>query len=657
MDDVVRVREHGGPARAVPLLPGDTLAQALFRAGCFAGRPLCSGIGRCGACRVRFASSAPPPVPQDARRLSPAELADGWRLSCAHPAAAAAGAEIEVPSAAAGPHPSVPAAGRAPAEAGAAGAGFSLGLDLGTTGLAFRAVPASGRGRAIEGQAHNPQLGAGSEVMSRLAFAARGGADYLRDLILDFLRRVIRDLPGPVLRLGVAGNPAMIHLLLGLDFSGLAAAPYRLAFAGGREMELAPDLPWAYVPPLFGPFVGADASAGLFAVVRSGAKPPFVLVDLGTNGEFVLGLPDGRFLAASVPMGPALEGVGPRQGRLAGPGTAVAFELSPAGLSPVPFEGGEAAVTAIGGTGYLSLLARLRAAGVLCEDGRFADPARASPLGRRILAGLRDDAGEPRLDVAGVSLWAASGGVPQGQGRLKSGLFRDVPGRRDRPRGSFGHITWPGPSAATWTRGPGGLGVLPRPARPVPTRGQLLPFRGVPLLSDQAARRGDPSRPAGGPRWSICGVPGVREFAGAFVKRIGVSLCRLCRPAGKKRRGFKRRPRVAGGRVAPRKTAARANASGWPRRVRGRSGRSPRPRSTDRGRSGGPRRRRPAAPGRGPRPPTPPWPGPGLGRLFPAPGPRPRPFWPTTSWCSAGPAPAGLPRPRPAFGHPSLSAP
>jgi uncharacterized 2Fe-2S/4Fe-4S cluster protein (DUF4445 family) len=416
----------------------------------------------------------------------------------------------------------VPAAGRAPAEAGAAGAGFSLGLDLGTTGLAFRAVPASGRGRAIEGQAHNPQLGAGSEVMSRLAFAARGGADYLRDLILDFLRRVIRDLPGPVLRLGVAGNPAMIHLLLGLDFSGLAAAPYRLAFAGGREMELAPDLPWAYVPPLFGPFVGADASAGLFAVVRSGAKPPFVLVDLGTNGEFVLGLPDGRFLAASVPMGPALEGVGPRQGRLAGPGTAVAFELSPAGLSPVPFEGGEAAVTAIGGTGYLSLLARLRAAGVLCEDGRFADPARASPLGRRILAGLRDDAGEPRLDVAGLSLWASDVEeilkVKAACNLAFSGLFRAagiVPGELSAIylAGAFGSHVDPADLEA--------LGVLPSAGAARCRRAGNSSLSGVCLLlSDQAARREILEAAGRTTVIDLAASLGTEEFAGAFVKRM-----------------------------------------------------------------------------------------------------------------------------------------
>jgi uncharacterized 2Fe-2S/4Fe-4S cluster protein (DUF4445 family) len=398
MDDILFVSGQESPCR-VPLAAGDTLAQALFRVGFFVGTPLCSGIGRCGACRVRFLSDPPPPVPQDLRRLSPAELSEGWRLSCAHPAREAAGARILPP-----PRGRF---GAASAASAAAGPGYALGLDLGTTGLAWRAFPESGTGEILAGQDPNPQLGAGSEIMSRLAFAAReGGAGLLRGLVLDYLRRVASGLPGPLIRLGVAGNPAMIHLLVGHDTSGLAAAPYRLFFTAGGESPLAPDLPPAYVPPLLGPFVGADASAGLFAVTRAGAVPPFLLADFGTNGEFLLVLPGGRVLAASVPMGPALEGVGPRLGRMAGPGAAVAFELGPGGIAPVPYPAGGGAVTGIGGTGYLSLLARLAAVGVLGPDGRFAR-APASPLGRRILAGLAGD-GEPRLDLpGGLALWAS----------------------------------------------------------------------------------------------------------------------------------------------------------------------------------------------------------------------------------------------------------
>jgi len=524
MDDTLVV--SGGKARrSLPLAPGDTLAQALFRAGYFVGRPLCSGIGRCGACRVRFVSGAPAPVPQDVRRLGPGELAAGWRLSCAHPARAAAGAEIEAP-AAAGPHEAPRVTPGTAGGAGRAGTGYVLGLDLGTTGLAWRAFPASGAGEALEGQAPNPQLGAGSEIMSRLAFAARDdGARLLRELILDVLRRVASSLPGPVTRLGVAGNPAMIHLLLGLDCSGLAAAPYRLSFRGGHESALAPDLPPAYVPPLLGPFVGADASAGLHAVMRGGAVPPFLLADFGTNGEFVLALPGGRFLAASVPMGPALEGVGPRLGRVAGPGVAVGFELTPAGLSPVAYRDGAdpADVAAIGGTGYLSLLARLVSVGVLRSDGRFAGPgASLPPLGCRILAGLALDGGEPRLDMGRLALWASD--VEEVQ-KVKaacnlafSGLFRAAGlgiGALSAIHlaGAFGSHAAPDDLEA--------LGFLPSGGAAKCRVAGNASLDGVCLLTAGAAARRDILETASRVEVvDLASAMGPEDFAQAFVKRM-----------------------------------------------------------------------------------------------------------------------------------------
>lgn len=522
MDDIICVFGDTEIRRVRPA-PGDTLAQSLFRAGFFAGTPLCSGIGRCGACRVRFVSAPPPPVPQDLRRLSPSELAAGWRLSCAHPADAAAGSRIAMP-------PPVPETAVPAAFAGPASRGYVLGLDLGTTGLAWRAFPEGGEplpGEVLEGQDPNPQLGAGSEIMSRLAFASRAdGAGLMRNLVLDYLRRVIAGLPGPVVHLGVAGNPAMIHLLLGRDASGLAAAPYRLSFAAGEEQFLAPGLPPAYVAPLLGPFVGADASAGLFAVMRAGARPPFLLADFGTNGEFVLALPDGRFLAASVPMGPALEGVGPRLGRMAGPGVAVGFELGPQGLAATPYPGPGASgpVTGIGGTGYLSLLARLLSVGAVTPQGGFPpDGGAASPLGRRILAGLGRTDGEPRLDLPGaLSLWASDVEealkVKAACNLAFSGLFR-------------ASGTGPGELSAIWLAGAFGshvipedlemLGFIPSGAAARCRVAGNASLDGICLLTrDEAARREMRAVAARVAVVDLVSAMGARDFAETFVKRM-----------------------------------------------------------------------------------------------------------------------------------------
>ena len=67
---------------------------------------------------------------------------------------------------------------------------------------------------------------------------------------------------------------------------------------------LAPDLPPARIPPLLAPFVGADISAGMAAIAFGPDPPryPYLLADLGTNGEFALALSPEEYLLASVPM-------------------------------------------------------------------------------------------------------------------------------------------------------------------------------------------------------------------------------------------------------------------------------------------------------------------------------------------------------------------
>lgn len=396
---MIVLRTHQGRELRLAADAGQTLAQAIFLAGLWDGVPLCAGLGRCGLCRVRFVSPAPPPAAEEARRLGPEGLALGWRLSCLHPAAPC---EVELPA----PRRSAAPRGtvlRAPQAQGP----LLLAVDLGTTSIHWAAL--SGGQVLSTGQGLNPQMGLGSEIMARLAYAQRpGGTETLSGLVLDRLRQLVREAEQahgrPVERLCVAGNSAMTCLLLELPAEGLARAPYRLDYAGGEERTLAPDLPPALIPPLLAPFVGADLSAGLAALHFSPGGPPahpYLLADLGTNGEFVLALSPTEHLLASVPMGPALEGVGLRHGRTAGPGAVRAYALTPGGLAPEhverpPLPGEDPGIT---GVGYLSLVAGLLRAGVLDESGRFVVPA--TPLGRRIASGLSQSGGEPTLALPG----------------------------------------------------------------------------------------------------------------------------------------------------------------------------------------------------------------------------------------------------------------
>jgi len=161
--------------------------------------------------------------------------------------------------------------------------------------------------------------------------------------------------------------------------------------------------------------LSARTSAPEWPPSPSGRIPratPYLLADLGTNGEFALALSPEEYLLASVPMGPALEGVGLRHGRTAGPGAVRAFALTPMGLKAEhidrpPLPGEDAGIT---GVGYLSLAAALLRAGALDETGRFVVPA--TPLGRRVVAGLTTTG----LAMAGLATGATADGRQEAPG-------------------------------------------------------------------------------------------------------------------------------------------------------------------------------------------------------------------------------------------------
>ena len=365
----IRVHTPEGRILDVPCVQGDTLARAIWLFPGLRPPALCSGLGCCGRCRVLFLSPPPQPSEEETRVLSCEDLAGNVRLACRHPAAS--GAEVRIfPSAEPSRFLLRPDAGDA----------LLLAVDLGTTSLHWRAFGRSGV-LAAEGRELNPQMGAGSEIMSRLAVAATPqGRARLAGLARAALDEIVRALPGTAVECCIAANPAMTAIFLEQDLEGLSRAPYRLNYAGGRSERIA-GLPPIWIPPQLAPFVGGDVSAGVaFVLARMRPEYPFLLADLGTNGEFVLALGPDKSLAASVPLGPALEGIGLRYGSVAENGAAQAFSLGSAGLRASVIGGGR--LRSVCATGYLSLVRILLQHGLLSVEGAFSREARTPLAGR-----------------------------------------------------------------------------------------------------------------------------------------------------------------------------------------------------------------------------------------------------------------------------------
>jgi uncharacterized 2Fe-2S/4Fe-4S cluster protein (DUF4445 family) len=181
------------------------------------------------------------------------------------------------------------------------------------------------------------------------------------------------------------GNSTMCHLLLNLDPSGLAVAPFSLAYsgpytcpAGQVGFALAPRATLYCLPCIAG-HVGADITADLLAVDNSMLAISSLLIDIGTNGE-ICASHNGQILVCSTAAGPAFEGATIRQGMRAATGAIERVRLTSAGEVQTAVIGGQSAA-GICGSGLIDAVAVLLRLGIIDTTGRFLPADETGPLG------------------------------------------------------------------------------------------------------------------------------------------------------------------------------------------------------------------------------------------------------------------------------------
>ncbi|MHC4913455.1 MAG: ASKHA domain-containing protein [Planctomycetota bacterium] len=203
---------------------------------------------------------------------------------------------------------------------------FGLAVDIGTTTVVAKLIDiATGRCTATAA-ALNPQARYGDDVISRIAYAQTDAKlAELQKLIIDCINELIADLSSnasidrnQIHRACIVGNTTMNHVFLKLPVTGLGRAPYNAYSLDAHDLpakqlslEISPDANVHTVENIAG-FVGSDTTAVALAVDIASAEQTTLVVDIGTNGELVLGTAD-KLYAASCAAGPALEGA---RGRL-----------------------------------------------------------------------------------------------------------------------------------------------------------------------------------------------------------------------------------------------------------------------------------------------------------------------------------------------------
>ena len=263
---------------------------------------------------------------------------------------------------------------------------YGVAFDVGTTTLVGTLMNLRTGMAASVRSTLNGQAPFGADVISRISHGMNG-PDAIRELqeavvttmnaVLDELYRETGVAPEQTYEAVVVGNVTMLHLLLGVDPSPLSMSPFTPAFMDelaveAREVGLRIH-PHGYLQtlPALGAYVGADIVAGVLAtgVVREDRLRVFV--DVGTNGEIVLGGSE-RALATAAPAGPAFEGSQIKCGMRATAGAIEGVQLGD-GVE-LQVIGGDVPAEGICGSGLVDAVAQLLLAGLLDHSGRLRTP-------------------------------------------------------------------------------------------------------------------------------------------------------------------------------------------------------------------------------------------------------------------------------------------
>ena len=263
---------------------------------------------------------------------------------------------------------------------------IGVAVDIGTTTVVISLLDLVSGELLSTASEYNRQMKAGDDVIARISYAEEGGLAELKDLIVGtinlLLKEVIDASEGTVVKnditsFCIAGNTTMIHLLLGLEPKRIRYEPYipvtnipPLLRAGqigldGNEQAL------VYCIPGRAGFVGGDITADVVASSLHKNDPLSLLIDVGTNGEVVLGNKE-FMVACSTSAGPAFEGGEVACGMRAMNGAIERIAISPKEGASYDVIGGGRPL-GICGSGLIDIVAQLFKSGTIDKKGRIQD--------------------------------------------------------------------------------------------------------------------------------------------------------------------------------------------------------------------------------------------------------------------------------------------
>lgn len=257
-------------------------------------------------------------------------------------------------------------------------------VDIGTTTVTVWLVDLlSGQVRAQVAE-YNGQIGRGEDVISRIIYSSKNsGGTELRERVLETINSLIeiackrtRAVPTDIAKATIAGNSTMIHLLLGIPAESIRLSPFVTAVNAPPPLT-AQEVGLAIHPegvidclPGVASYVGADISAGVLSSGVDDSEAVTLFIDIGTNGETVLGNRD-WLVTCACSAGPAFEGSGVLHGMRATTGAIEEVWINGSTYEPSYRVIGGGRPRGICGSGLIALLAEMFLTGVIDKGGNI----------------------------------------------------------------------------------------------------------------------------------------------------------------------------------------------------------------------------------------------------------------------------------------------
>jgi uncharacterized 2Fe-2S/4Fe-4S cluster protein (DUF4445 family) len=261
---------------------------------------------------------------------------------------------------------------------------YSLVFDIGTTTIKSQLLDLNHGLVVDEAVEYNSQITYGADIITRIVYCQKpGGLKILQQAVVKSINTIIHrlivnsDIDKLLIgHISVAGNTAMTQILLGVDPKYIMMLPYTPTanyFPTIKANSIGIDVcdhVYLTTSPLVASYVGGDITAGVVAAGMHRTKKLTLYLDIGTNGQIVIGN-SSWMVTAACSAGPAFEGGEIKHGIIASDGAIEECEIDLSNFEPEIRTVGGVKPMGICGSGLISIIAALMQSGIIGQNGHF----------------------------------------------------------------------------------------------------------------------------------------------------------------------------------------------------------------------------------------------------------------------------------------------